>query len=163
MSEWMSDSRSDVPNSATPGTIAWQAPLSMEFSRQEYWSGLPFPSPWDLPNQGLNRVFCIEGRFFTSWATREAQAYIFLNITGLVIWKNLIQLRSFKYLNILIMTTYITEDWYSAGTQGGGLRSCFQAGGHSHHSACPFWLDRALLNMLTVTSDIIQNTYHKVR
>ena len=41
----MSDSRSDVPDSATPGTIAWQAPLSMEFSRQEYWSGLPYPKP----------------------------------------------------------------------------------------------------------------------
>ena len=34
----------------TPWTIAHQAPLSMEFSRQEYWSGLPFPSPGDLPN-----------------------------------------------------------------------------------------------------------------
>ena len=37
---------------ATPRTIAYQAPLSMEFSRQEYWSGLLFPSPEDLPNQG---------------------------------------------------------------------------------------------------------------
>ena len=36
----------------TPLTVAWQAPLSMEFSRQEYWSGLPFPSPGDLPNTG---------------------------------------------------------------------------------------------------------------
>ena len=35
---------------ATPWTIACQAPLSMEFSRQEYWSGLPFPSPGDLPD-----------------------------------------------------------------------------------------------------------------
>ena len=35
---------------ATPWTVALQAPLSMGFSRQEYWSGLPFPSPWDLPN-----------------------------------------------------------------------------------------------------------------
>ena len=34
---------------ATPYTIAYKAPLSMEFSRQEYWSGLPFPSPRDLP------------------------------------------------------------------------------------------------------------------
>ena len=33
----------------TPWTVARQAPLSMEFSRQEYWSGLPFPSPGDLP------------------------------------------------------------------------------------------------------------------
>ena len=36
----------------TPWTIAHQAPLSIEFSRQEYWSGLPFPSPGDLPNPG---------------------------------------------------------------------------------------------------------------
>ena len=38
---------------ATPGTVAHQAPLSMGFSRQEHWSGLPFPSPGDLPNPGI--------------------------------------------------------------------------------------------------------------
>ena len=38
---------------ATPWTVAHQAPLSMEFSRQEYWSGLPFPSPGDLPDPGI--------------------------------------------------------------------------------------------------------------
>ena len=38
---------------ATPWTIASQSPSSMEFSRQEYWSGLPFPSPGDLPNPGI--------------------------------------------------------------------------------------------------------------
>ena len=37
----------------TPRTVAGQAPLSMEFSRQEYWSGLPFPSPGDLPDPGI--------------------------------------------------------------------------------------------------------------
>ena len=37
----------------TPWTIAQQAPPSMEFSRQEYWSGLPFPSPGDLPDLGI--------------------------------------------------------------------------------------------------------------
>ena len=37
---------------ATPWTTAHQAPLSMGFSRQEYWSGLPFPSPRDLPDPG---------------------------------------------------------------------------------------------------------------
>ena len=36
-----------------PWTIACQAPLSMGFSRQEYWSGLLFPSPRDLPNPGI--------------------------------------------------------------------------------------------------------------
>ena len=38
---------------ATPWTVAHQAPLSLEFSRQEYWSGLPCPAPGDLPNPGV--------------------------------------------------------------------------------------------------------------
>ena len=51
MSEW---SRSVVSDSATVAkTAAYQAPLSMGFSRQEYWSGLPFSSPGDLPDPGI--------------------------------------------------------------------------------------------------------------
>ena len=38
---------------AIPWTVACQEALSMEFSRQEYWSGFPFPSPGDLPNPGI--------------------------------------------------------------------------------------------------------------
>ena len=38
---------------AIPWTVAYQAPPSMEFSRQEYWSGLPLPSPGDLPDPGM--------------------------------------------------------------------------------------------------------------
>ena len=41
------------PTLATPWTVVRQAALSMGFSRQEYWSGLPFPSPGDLPNPGI--------------------------------------------------------------------------------------------------------------
>ena len=41
------------PTLANPWTAACQAPLSMGFFRQEYWSGLPFPSPRDLPNPGI--------------------------------------------------------------------------------------------------------------
>ena len=41
------------PTLVTPWTVACQAPLSMEFSRQEYWSELPFPSPGDLPDLGI--------------------------------------------------------------------------------------------------------------
>ena len=37
----------------TPWTVAYQVPPSMGFSRQEYWSGLPFPSPGDLPDPGI--------------------------------------------------------------------------------------------------------------
>ena len=50
-----------------------QAPLSMEFSRQEYWSGLPFPTPRDLPNPGIklmSPVFpALAGGFFTTGST----------------------------------------------------------------------------------------------
>ena len=46
-------SRSVVSDPATLRTVAHQASLSMGFSRQEYWSGLPFPSPGDLPNPGI--------------------------------------------------------------------------------------------------------------
>ena len=42
-----------MSNSCDPWTAACQAPLSMGFSRQEYWSGLPFPSPGDLPDPGM--------------------------------------------------------------------------------------------------------------
>ena len=52
---------------ATPWTIACQAPLSMEFSRQEYWSGLPFPPPQDLPNLETEPVFpALANGFFTT-------------------------------------------------------------------------------------------------
>ena len=46
-------SLSPVQLFAIPWTVAYQAPLSMEFSRQKYWSGLPFPSPGDLPDPGI--------------------------------------------------------------------------------------------------------------
>ena len=52
----------------TPWTVAHQAPPSMEFSRQEYWTGLPFPSPGDLRDPGIEpaslNVFCIGGQIF---------------------------------------------------------------------------------------------------
>ena len=54
----------------TPGTVAHQAPLSMEFRKQEHWSGVPFPTPGDLPNPGIKLVFfassALVGRFFTA-------------------------------------------------------------------------------------------------
>ena len=46
-------SLSSVQLFVTPWTVAHQAPPSMEFSRQDYWSGLPFPSPGDLPDPGI--------------------------------------------------------------------------------------------------------------
>ena len=45
------------PILATPWTVACRAPLSMGFSRQEHWSGLPFPSPGDIPFPGIEPSF----------------------------------------------------------------------------------------------------------
>ena len=47
------ESAKSCPTHVIPWTVVCQAPLSTEFSRQEYWSGLPFPSPGDLPNRGI--------------------------------------------------------------------------------------------------------------
>ena len=55
------------PILVTPWTVAHQAPLSVGFPRQEYWNGLPFPSPGYLPNPGIESMSPIlAGRFFTT-------------------------------------------------------------------------------------------------
>ena len=78
-----------LSNSATRWTVEHQAPLSMGFSRQEYWSGSPFPTPGDLPDPGIKCTFlsllpnpgmepaslvsrALAGRFFSTSATSEA-------------------------------------------------------------------------------------------
>ena len=62
-------SHSVVSDSATPWTVACQAPLPMVFSRQEYWNGLSFPTPGDLPDPGMEPACLaspeLAGRFFT--------------------------------------------------------------------------------------------------
>ena len=60
-----------------PWTIAHQVPLTLGFSRKEYWSGLPFPSPGDLPDPGIELASLatppLAGGFFTTSATWEAK------------------------------------------------------------------------------------------
>ena len=59
-------------------TPAHQAPLSMEFSRQEWWNGLPFPTPGGLPDPGIEPMslasIALVGGFFTTSTTWEAPA-----------------------------------------------------------------------------------------
>ena len=63
----------------TPGTVARQAPLSMGFSRQEYWSGLPFLSPGNLPNPGTEpKSPALAGRFFTIEPPWKPQGLFFV-------------------------------------------------------------------------------------
>ena len=71
----------NISESVTPWTVAHQAPLSMEFSRQEYWSGLPFLTPWELPDPEIKPTSlaspALSGGFFTT----EPQGSLSLVIT----------------------------------------------------------------------------------
>ena len=59
---------------AAPWTAAHQAPLPMDFSKQEYWNGMLFSSPGDTPNPGIEPISpALAGRFFTTSTTWEAQ------------------------------------------------------------------------------------------
>ena len=74
VSEWASERFSVMSDSLWPSrTGACQAPLSMEFFRPEYWSVLPFPSPGDLPNSGIeprSLILQADGKY-TVWASRD--------------------------------------------------------------------------------------------
>ena len=62
---------------STAQTVAHQAPLSMGFSRQEYWNGLPFPSPGDLPDSRIKPVSpALEGGFFTAEPLGKPQSFL---------------------------------------------------------------------------------------
>ena len=66
---WISYSLSCVWLFVTPWTVACQALLSMEFSKQEYWKGLPLPTPGDLPNLGIKPVSPALASWLYHWAT----------------------------------------------------------------------------------------------
>ena len=75
---------SQVQLFAAPRTIAFQAPLSMEVFRQEYWSGLPFPPPRDLPNPAIELAspapLTLADRFFTTSIGWEAHGHLMKRI-----------------------------------------------------------------------------------
>ena len=73
---------------ATPWTVACPAPLSMGFSRQEYWSGLPFPPPGDLPHPGIESASpALADGFFTTKPARKHEVPITCMSSGLHPWE----------------------------------------------------------------------------
>ena len=76
-----------MSDSVTPRTVTHQTPLSMEFSRQEYWSGLPFPTPGDLPDLGIESVSLVfpalAGGFCTTWEALQGIILSTLYFTSL--------------------------------------------------------------------------------
>ena len=98
----------------TPWTLACQAPLSMGFSRQEYWSGLPFPPP-DLSWPRVKP--CIAGRYFTTESSRPC----FGEVTMYNYWKTLnvstLDLVSFGFLKLIWpQSTFLKEHLLTWGT-----------------------------------------------
>ena len=80
-------------------TVAHQAPLSLVFSRQEYWGGLPCPLPGDLPDSGIERAFftspALTGRIFTTRSTWEV-FYTWTSFSYLYTWTETLALPEFQ-------------------------------------------------------------------
>ena len=102
---------------ATPWTVAQQAPLSMGFSRQEYWRGLLCHPPGDLPDPGIELESlaspALAGGFFTTSATREAPDVLYYcTFQGIV---------RFKMFYFLFFMSYLSGKHYKPITV---LHSC---------------------------------------
>ena len=96
-------SLSHVWSFATPWTVAHQALLSMGFPKQEYWSGLPFPSLGDLPDPGIKLVSpVLAAAFFTAEPPGKPMCWIRVNKTGFM-----------QYRICHLFPGFITLDWSS--------------------------------------------------
>ena len=86
---------------AAPWTVAHQVPLSMEFSKQESWSGLPFPTPRDLLNSGIKPATltspALAGGFFTTGTTWEAPCFGYQCLIRNMICNHFLPLRSWPF------------------------------------------------------------------
>ena len=120
---------------ATPRTVAHQAPQSMGFSRQEYWSGLPFPPPGDLPNPGLEPTSLasptLAGGSFTPWGSpffRRVALFRLKCDPSLSIGTSQAELPASSQVATCagFVSTKVGETWVSvwfAGVQCGGKKS----------------------------------------
>ena len=93
---------------ATPWTIACQAPLPIGFPRQEFWNGLPFPSPRDSPNLGIEPTSpALAGKFFTTEPPEKPKIYIYNLYTYeyIYVWVYIYEY-IYIYLHILSLIDY---------------------------------------------------------
>ena len=142
-------------------TVAHQAPLSMGFSRQEYWSGLLCCPPGDLPNPGtqplspaLQAVSCIAGGFFTGWATRAAHVCVCVCV----------KLRASQVALVVKNPPVNARELRDMGSVSGWGRSLGR--GHGNPLQCSFLenpMDRSLLGYSLwgpKESDTTEATWH---
>ena len=97
----------------TPWTVAHLAPLSMRFPRQEYWSGLPFPAPGDLPDPGMGtHIFCVSylcRQILNHWTTLQLRLYslhILKDLPSDSLYKKFVNpwfQRTFKIMSLLLI------------------------------------------------------------
>ena len=126
-------------------TVACQAPLSLRFSRQEYWSGLPCPPPGDLPTQGSNLyllclLYWLAGGFFTTSTTWEAGYLIYFSKMVTLYCVEFDQL-----INVLICgyacihsLVNIFSRYLSSSHCVSGTVLCW--GNYTHQNRTDFWL-----------------------
>ena len=134
----------------TPWTGACKAPLSMEFSRQDYWSGWPFFSRGSSQPRDWTQVFFIVGRFFTIWATREtSEIYSFFNLVDWLIDQGLnsnrIGLKSLFH-HLLFTNRFLIPSKYSVSNYiMGNSNICLLKA----HKSCWFYLCLFLNSIVT--------------
>ena len=103
------------PTLCNPWTVACQAPLSVGFPRQEYWSRLPFPSPGDLPDPGIEPPSLMSpalvGGFFATSATGEAVGCVFPLLLGQTetFWLGRIQSAPWRWVGLAFVGLGCTE------------------------------------------------------
>ena len=120
----------------TPWTVGLQAPMSMEFSRQEYWSGLPFPTPGDLPNLGIKLVsLALAGGSFTTEPSEKPQntMHWLENEPRSIAWKAAVFTTIPPILHILVYFTQNSVSEIQFGTSAQRLRFW-------HHYLLLWWL-----------------------
>ena len=116
----------------TPWTVALQAPLSMEFSRQEDWRGLPFPSPGDSPNPGIKpRSPALAGRFLTTESPGKPSMSIHVVANGII--------SLCFYSWVVFHCTYISHLFYPFICRV-TLRLLLRLGYYEHWGAHIFWI-----------------------
>ena len=122
-----------VSNSVTPWSAACQAPLSLRFSRQEYWSGLPRPPPENLLDPGIEPVFpvspALPGRFFTTSTRLGSPTLVQRPSCSLTFWNALPGQRADQVLSV--------SSLQSPGGWGEGLQPRMAWGGESYLLLAP--------------------------
>ena len=104
---------------ATPWALAHQAPLSMGFSRQEYWRGEPFPPPGDLPDPGFKPTPlmspALANRFFTTGATWVIDGLVKRQLTKLIhVGSATVSFLGCSEVKLATMMTCVEHGWLSS-------------------------------------------------